>query len=205
MLPAELTLKPTFWKQREAVVLHVYACAPNTQNVIATACTKFGINPPYETPQYPLPMTAQLRLVQQLSPESSRGYTDYKQFNSSWKSTTMGASNGTTIGASGCAITSVGNIRGVTPVTINSELQQDGGYSGNSLYWGKVRGLSFKGNSSISDSLFSSYHVVADVGGHWVLLTGVSSPGSYSSHDPGKSYNPTYSSSQIYSVRLYYK
>lgn len=204
MLPPEIHLKPTYWHQEDKVQLFVCLCVPNTEKIITIARTTFEIGA-NEAKKYPLPVSSQLTLVQKISETPSRGYTNYKQFDSSWKNTTMGQSNGTTIGKSGCAISSIGNIRGITPATINSELQSDGGYSGNAVYWGKVRNLSYKGSGSISDSLFNSYHVIGDVGGHYVLLTGVVSSGSYSSHDPGKSSNPTYSSSQIYSVRLYYK
>jgi len=203
MLPPEIELKPAYWHQPERVQLFVCLCLPNTEKVIGMGRTFFEVGPA-EPEKRPLPVAHQLLLVQEVANDTTR-YTDYKQFDSSWKNTTMGQSNGTTIGASGCAITSVGNIRGITPPTINSELKSDGGYSGNYIIWSKVRGLSYKGSDEISDSLFSSYHVIADVGGHFVLLTGVQSTGKYYSKDPGKSSNPVYSSSQIYSVRLYYR
>jgi len=204
MLPPELRLKSSYWHHEEKIQLFVCLCVPNTEKVITTARTTFEING-CELKKHPLPIAAELLLDQKVSEQTSRWYSDYKQFDSSWKNTTMGQNNGTTIGKSGCAISSIGNIRGITPSSINSELQSDGGYSGNSVMWSKARGLSYKGNGSISDSLFSSYHVIGDVGGHFVLLTGVESSGRYTSHDPGKSSNPVYSSSQVYSVRLYYK
>ena len=205
MLPPEIRLRPTFWRNDEKVQLFVCLCYPHTNKVLAISRALFAISALKSRTVSHLPMAAQLLLVQKTADVTNRAYTDYKQFDSRWKNTTMGSSNGTTIGTSGCAISSAANIRGITPASINSELQSDGGYSGNSIIWSSVRNLSYKGSGSISDSLFSSYHVIANVGGHFVLLTGQQSSGNYYSHDPGKSSNPVYSSSQVYSVRLYYK
>lgn len=205
MLPAEIYLQPKHWKHSDRVSMFVCACLPNTQKVIATAHTTFVIQvAPEAGPMPQLPSGAQLVLIQELSEANDR-YSDYKQFDSRWKNITMGSSNGTTIGRSGCAITSAGNLIGKTPDAINKELQSNGGYSGNAIMWNKVSGLSYYGSGSISDSIFSSYHVIGDVGGHFVVLTGISSSGSYNSKDPGKSYNPVYTKSQVYSVRLYRK
>ncbi|HOH75429.1 MAG TPA: hypothetical protein PKW38_06620, partial [Paludibacteraceae bacterium] len=64
---------------------------------------------------------------------------------------------------------------------------------------------SFVKFDTIKDGLFKNYHVIANLGGHFVLLTGVKSSGQYYSHDPGKSRNPVYSKSQIKKVVLYKK
>ena len=204
MFPPQLQLAVANWQNNETVKIVVELCQYQTTKVLASAHATIEVNAVAAATL--ATGEAQLLLIQEVSEVSPiRSYTDYKQFASQWKAELMGQYNGTTIGASGCAMTSAGNIIGWNPSDLNSHLKDNGGYSGNLLIWGKVPNVSYKGSGSISDSLFASYHVIADVGGHFVLLTGVSTPGKYYSHDPGKSSNPVYATSQIYSVRLYYK
>ena len=206
MLPPEIRLRPHSWKKDEVTHVFLYLCKVNTHQVLAIAHAVVRIEAVPSQIKPLLPSGAQLLFIQEFMKEEEKDrYTDYKQFDSQWKNTAMGQYNGTTIGSSGCAISSAGNIRGATPATINTELKADGGYSGNSIIWGKVRGLSYKGAGTISDTLFSSYHVIADLGGHFVLLTGCAGTEKYYSKDPGKSSNPIYTRSQVHSVRLYYR
>lgn len=205
MLPPQIQLRPTAWSKEENVRLHVALCLSETQDVFTSTHTTIKIVGTSGANNGQLPAGAQLLLVQDVDNTPRDRYSDYKQFDSRWKSEKMGQYDGTTIGSSGCAISSVGNLRGVTPSTMNSELKSDGGYSGNAIIWSKARDLSYKGSGSISDSLFDDYHVIADVGGHFVVLTGVAGSGQYYSKDPGKSSNPIYSKDQVYSVRLYYR
>lgn len=204
MLPPVIHLKPENWRKDEAVRFFLCVCKANTEEVLATASTtvKIAGNPSLEVTK--LPVAPQLVLMQELSDEPSDRYTDYKQFDSRWKNELLNQGP-KTIGQIGCAMTAAGNIIGWNPSDLNKNLKSNGGYSGNLLIWSKIPGISYKGSGSISDSLFGSYHVIADVGGHFVLLTGTAGSGKYNSKDPGKSSNPVYSSGQIYGVRLYYK
>lgn len=204
MLSPEISLKPTNWRKDEVVRFFLCLCKANTEEVLATASTSVKIagNPSLQIPR--LPVAPQLLMVQEICNEPTDRYTDYKQFDSKWKNELLNQGP-KTIGQIGCAMTSAGNIIGWNPSDLNKHLKGNGGYSGNLLIWGKIPNVSFYGSGSISDSLFGSYHVIGDVGGHWVLLTGTAGSGKYNSKDPGKSSNPVYSSSQIYSVRLYKK
>ena len=200
MLPPEIKLRPMDWSQEAPVKISIQLCEPNTEKVFATSETTIVIRPQAKKA---LSLASQkLQLVQETSDKVHRSYSNYKQFDSRWKYNKMGQHNGTTIGRSGCAMVSAGNIYRIDPATLNRKLQGNGGYSGNLLKWNYVSS-SYYGSGSISDSLFGSYHVIANVGGHFVLLTGKKSSGYYYSHDPGKSSNPVYSRSQCYSVRLY--
>lgn len=204
MLPSVMQLKPAHWKRDEVVRFFLCICKANTEEVLATATTtvKIAGNPSIQKPK--LPVSPQLLLVQEICTEPTDRYTDYKQFDSQWKNVLLNQGP-KTIGEIGCAMTAAGNIIGWTPSTLNTHLKNNGGYSGNLLIWGKIPNVSFKGTGTVSDSLFSSYHVIADVGGHFVLLTGTAGSGKYNCKDPGKSSNPVYTTSQIYGVRLYYK
>ena len=178
----------------------VEVCKANSRELLSTA--KFAA--PIAKISSERNAQPQVKFLQKLDSESVRWYSNYKQFDSKWKYDKMGQYNGTTIGKDGCAMSSAANIIGWTPRDLNNHLKGNGGYQNNLIIWTKVPYLSYSGKKSLSSSLFSSYHVIAYVGGHFVLLTGAKS-GGYGSHDPGKSSNPVYSSGQIYSTRCYYK
>lgn len=204
MLPPTLELEASHWSQNETVEVHVVLCEYGTDKVLLHASTVVEVAATQEA-RSALPRAPKLSLNQETQTQSeSRWYSDYKQFDSRWKYDRMGASGGTTIGKSGCAMSAAANIIRTTPQSLNNTLRSNGGYSGNYIIWSKVPGTSYYGSSSMSSSLFGSYHVIANVGGHFVLLTGASGSG-FSSHDPGKSSNPVYSFSQIRDVRLYRK
>ncbi len=205
MLPPSFTLQPKNWSNNETVHLQLILCHYQTKEAFAQAELTLNISGNGEVHSQTIPVSPQLDLVQEVATESTDRYTDYKQFDSRWKSVKMGQYGGTSIGKSGCAMSAAGNIIGWTPKSLNSRLQSNGGYSGNLLIWTKVPGLSYKGNGQLDSSLFSRYHVIASLGGHFVLLTGSNGKGSYYSKDPGKSSNPIYTPSQVRSVRLYYK
>lgn len=206
MLPKVISLQPEHWRKDEIVRFYLCLCKKDTSEVLgmATAIAKIEGDKSLSMPK--LPEAPQLRLLQRMDTENAGAsrYTDYKQFDSQWKNELLNQGP-KTIGQIGCAMTSAGNIIGWNPSSLNNHLKNNGGYSGNLLIWGKIPNVSYYGSGSISDSLFGSYHVIADVGGHFVLLTGVQSSGNYYSKDPGKSSNPVYSKSQIYGVRLYNK
>jgi len=204
MLPPVIQLKPSNWKRDEVVRFFLCICKPNTEEVLATASAMVKIDGTHILQTPALPVAPQLLMIQEICNEPTDRYTDYKQFDSRWKDELLNQGP-KTIGQIGCAMTSAGNIIGWNPSDLNKYLKNNGGYSGNLLIWSGIPNVSYKGSGSISDSLFNSYHVIADVGGHFVLLTGTAGSGQYNSKDPGKSSNPVYSSSQIYSVRLYYK
>ena len=205
MLPEKISLKATNWRAMEEVRFFLCLCEEGTEKVLATASARVKIVAKPAPHHKGLPVAGQLLLIQEVaSAEESavRGYTDYKQWDSRWKNDIMGTK---TIGQVGCAMTSCANIICWTPRDLNNYLRSNGGYTGNCIYWGKVPGISFVSFGSISDGLFNNYHVIGEVGGHYVLLTGIKSSGQYYSHDPGKNYNPVFSSGQIYSVVLYRK
>lgn len=206
MLSPTIQLQAANWSKDDKVTVHVCLCEYGTEKVFSKSQVEFEVKAG-KVEQQAMPRGAELRLVQETHHINSRSlgqrYSDYKQFDSRWKYEKMGSS--TTIGKSGCAMTSAGNIIGWNPHDLNNHLMSKGGYSGNLIIWSSVPYVSYAGQGSISDSLFSSYHVVGYVGGHFVLLTGAAGGGKYYSHDPGKSSNPVYSSSQIYSVRKFRK
>ncbi|WP_372368433.1 hypothetical protein [Candidatus Uabimicrobium sp. HlEnr_7] len=199
MLPQQIELSAQNWASKTLrVTVEIYKS--NSNDLLATSQCESAIlsrkNIANENPQ--------IQFVQKFSDEKSRWYTNYKQFDSKWKYDKMGQYGGTTIGKDGCAMSSAANIINWTPRDLNSRLKGNGGYQNNLIIWTKVPYLSYAGKKSLSSSLFSSYHVIAYVGGHFVLLTGAKS-GGYGSHDPGKSSNPVYSPGQIYSTRCYSK
>jgi hypothetical protein len=206
MLSPQIRLRPENWRQNENVEIVVALTKPNSTEVIGQSKTTATIAGQTQIEKSALPTSGKLVLVQEVEKQTTRSvrsYTDYKQFDSRWKYNRMGQSNGTSIGKSGCAMSAAGNVVGMRPDTLNRTLQSNGGYSGNLLIWSKVPGTRYHGSGSISSGLFGSYHVIANVGGHFVLLTGYAGSGRFYSHDPGKSSNPVYRTSQIYSVRLY--
>jgi hypothetical protein len=218
MLPKTIELKPKYWLGTSNLRLFLCLCKEGTQKIFATATARLTIiGKPHghsheealgDFPSnHPLPVAPQLLLVQEIAAEGeceARGYTDYKQFDSRWKNEILSAGP-YTIGQIGCAMSCAANIINWTPSALNQTLKSNGGYSGNLIIWGKVPGISFVRFDSIRDSLFNEFHVIANLGGHFVLLTGIKSSGNYYSHDPGRSSNPVYSTSQIQSVVLYRK
>jgi len=214
MLPETIELKTKFWRGNADIRLFLCLCKEGTEKIFATASTKVtivGKSCPSEDANHclkrPLPMAPQLLVVQEFAEPTEgieRAYTDYKQFDSRWKNEIL-SKGPHTIGKIGCAMSSAANIIRWTPSALNKKLKSNGGYSGNLIIWGKVPGISFVKFDTIKDGLFKNYHVIANLGGHFVLLTGVKSSGQYYSHDPGKSRNPVYSKSQIKKVVLYKK
>jgi hypothetical protein len=199
MLPEKIELKATNWRSIEEVRFFLCLCEEGTEKILATASARVKIVAKPAPHHKGLPVAGQLLLIQEVASaqESAvRGYTDYKQFDPRWKDV---------LGKNGSAITSIANMICKTPLEVINYLKNNGDYNENYIYWGKVPGVSFVSFGSISDRLFNSYHVIGYVGGHYVLLTGIKSPGQYYSHDPQKNENPIYSSSQIYSVVLYRK
>ena len=200
MLPQQMELAVHNWPQDSEIIVNVEVCKSNTREVLSSAkCKALAADTPAAFDK-----KASIEFVQKVSDEQVRWYTDYKQFDSKWKYDKMGQHNGTTIGKDGCAMSAAANIINWTPRDLNNRLKSNGGYQNNLIIWSKVPYLSYSGKKSLSSSLFSSYHVIGYVGGHFVLLTGAKS-GGYGSHDPGKSSNPVYSSGQIYSTRCYSK
>jgi hypothetical protein len=139
------------------------------------------------------------------------GWGSFTQWDAAWKAKKMGSK---TIGAVGCAMTSVCNalksriakitVGGtevdLTPDTLNDYLKEHGGYDNNAIYWGKVNALGTVVSMihRSSAALLPSYDelkaevekcnaVIANVngGGHWVLLTGVVAPDKFNIMDPG--------------------
>jgi hypothetical protein len=210
MLPREIRLKPVYWSKSGMVELHLVLCKPDTQNVLAYGKLAFKIiSQELLGKRSCLPSSAQLQFVPETADVQDTAtrerYTDYKQWDGRWANDKLGFSE-RTIRQAGCAISSAGNIIGWTPRDINEHLKKNGGYvNGNLLVWSKVPHVRFHSWTSMADSHFQSYHVIADLGGHFVLLTGLAGAGKYHSHDPGKNYNPVYSKDQIRSVRLYNK
>jgi hypothetical protein len=208
MLPREIQLRPVHWQKTETVELHLVLCEGDDSIVFARAQMSLEVvHDGSAVEAGALPQMAQLQFVQEVAdiPAEGERYSDYKQWDSRWANDKLGFSS-RTIRQAGCAISSAGNIIGWTPRQINEHLKSHGGYSnGNLLIWSKVPRVPFKGWVEMSDSHFRNHHVIADLGGHFVLLTGLAGSGKYHSHDPGKNSNPVFSKSQVRSARLYGK
>jgi len=138
------------------------------------------------------------------------GWGSFKQTDAPWKSEMIATK---TIGAVGCAMTSVCNalksripkikVDGadvdLDPSTLNKWLKANAGYSGNGIFWAKVDTLGetvhmkFRDMSTTKtiDQLKTDVEacnaVIANVrgGGHWVLLTGALEGNKFSVVDPG--------------------
>jgi hypothetical protein len=122
------------------------------------------------------------------------------QLDPKWKNEYLGNSK-TTIGKAGCAMSSVSamlaakgvkiNGQDANPHTLNQYLTKNGGYSGDNLNWGAVKGLDFnyKGQISSKDQMISNIkagnNLILNVGHHWVLATGVTDKG-YTVMNPGR-------------------
>jgi hypothetical protein len=126
-----------------------------------------------------------------------------------------------TIGGAGCAITSLAMVSNsyrsdfTNPDQINSCLKQnsqyayDSGGCGNCLvYWSNScmpSGVSYNGSDSskIDDDLRNGRPVVANIGGHYVVIIGKRDDGRYNINDPWGGVRRDISASQISGVRRY--
>ena len=127
------------------------------------------------------------------------------QLDPRWKNEFLGNSR-TTIGRAGCAMSSVSamlaakgiriNGQPANPHTLNQYLKTHGGYAGDNIVWGAVRGLGPKYQGQITNKnqmvndFKSGKSLILNVqgGGHWVLATGVTDKG-FTVMNPGRS-NP---------------
>jgi len=122
------------------------------------------------------------------------------QLDPKWQNEFIGNSK-TTIGKAGCAMSAVssmiaakgGKINGQdsNPHTLNQYLTKNGGYSGDNLKWDAVKNLGFNYKGQISsktemiNNIKSGNNLILNVGGHWVLATGVTDKG-YTVMNPGR-------------------
>ncbi len=139
-------------------------------------------------------------LVAAMENTTSHGWTRYKQCDSRWGHHVLGTCE-QTICASGSAMSSVAMIlrtKGVdiNPLSFNSWLDKNSGYSGNcNLIWSKAdsfgktkfQGISKGSESSICVGLKKGHGIVANVrnGAHWALITACLGEGVFAVIDPG--------------------
>jgi hypothetical protein len=159
--------------------------------------------------------------------EASFKAPSYKQFDKRWANEKMGG--GATLKDKGCAVTSVAMAlahKGITvdkqtadPKNLNNWLKNHKGYSGNSIVWGSVTGLSSKisfvgryyNRSDLSAAKLreyldnGSYAILANVnnGGHWVLLTDHNKGTTFYVNDPGSSTKSSYTYNDFVGYAVY--
>lgn len=129
---------------------------------------------------------------------STNGVPLFKQNDPLWGGNHLGRDG--TIGSIGCAMTSTAMVlsklagRTIYPDTLNTYLNNNGGYNGNCIYWNKAAqyiGRSYTGRnytrSVVDDELNNGRPMVISVNnaGHWVCVAGRKADGNYIIHDPG--------------------